>query len=73
MSILKRQRELKKSEKASRKRARRHGLPEEPMMEPRPTFGAAEEAEAPEDNAGDEPGILEEADPESEERESGTA
>jgi len=41
MSILKRQRELQKSEKAARKRARRHGqhLPEE-SSEPRPTDAA---------------------------------
>ena len=41
-SILKRQRELKKAEKAAAKRARRHGRPEELTPEPVPTFGAAE-------------------------------
>jgi len=42
MSILKRQRELQKSEKAARKRARRHGqsLPEQ-SAEPRPTSAAS--------------------------------
>jgi len=48
MSILKRQRELKNAEKAARKRARRHGLPEPGFSEPQPTarlteFGAASE------------------------------
>ena len=71
MSILKRQRELKKSEKASRKRAKRHGLPEEPMMEPRPTVGAADfEERAPEDESAESPAGLEEADREPEQRES---
>ncbi len=41
MSILKRQRERKKAEKAARKRARRHGL-EEDQAEPRPTVGLAD-------------------------------
>jgi len=36
--MLKRQRELKKAEKAAKKRAKRHGLPEAPMLlEPTPT------------------------------------
>ena len=38
MSILKRQRELKKSEKAARKRAKRHGINEPLFQEPTPTF-----------------------------------
>jgi len=42
MSILKRQRELKKSEKAAEKRARRHGLTPQPEAEPIPTIGAAD-------------------------------
>lgn len=42
MSILKRQRELKKSEKAADKRARRHGLTPQPEVEPLPTVGAAD-------------------------------
>ena len=37
MSMLKRQRELKKSEKAAQKRAKRHGIPEPTFSEPRPT------------------------------------
>ena len=37
MSMLKRQRELKKSEKAARKRAKKHGVHEEGFTEPRPT------------------------------------
>jgi len=42
MSILKRQRELRKAEKAARKRARRHGLRIEGSAEPRPTIEVAE-------------------------------
>jgi len=48
MSILKRQRELKKSEKAAKKRSRRHGIREPLFQEPTPTivsgglFGSAE-------------------------------
>jgi hypothetical protein len=42
MSILKRQRELKKAEKAAAKRAKRHGRPQELAPEPVPTLGAAE-------------------------------
>lgn len=42
MSILKRQRELKKSEKAASKRAKRHGIRQEGFQEPTPTVGAAE-------------------------------
>lgn len=37
MSMLKRQRELKKNEKAARKRAKKHGIHEEGFSEPRPT------------------------------------
>ena len=37
MSMLKRQREVKKNEKAARKRARRHGTQEEFFTEPQPT------------------------------------
>jgi len=52
MSILKRQRELKKSEKAARKRSKRHGIQEPLFQEPTPTipsgglFGGGESAEA---------------------------
>ena len=42
MSILKRQRELHKAEKASRKRAKRLGLQIDGSTEPVPTIGAAE-------------------------------
>jgi hypothetical protein len=41
-SILKRQRELRKSEKAAHKRARRHGISLEPMKEPVPTVSLAD-------------------------------
>jgi hypothetical protein len=36
-SILKRQREIKKAEKAAEKRAKRHGKPVDGFTEPRPT------------------------------------
>jgi hypothetical protein len=49
MSILKRQRELKKAEKAAAKRARRHGHTLEPAAEPRPTVGAADFEQAKQD------------------------
>jgi hypothetical protein len=42
MSMLKRQRELRKAEKAARKRAKRHGLHEEGSTEPRPTVRMAD-------------------------------
>lgn len=37
MSVVKRQRELKKAEKAAQKRAKRHGTKEEVFTEPQPT------------------------------------
>lgn len=37
MSVIKRQREVKKAEKAAQKRARRHGAKEEVFTEPQPT------------------------------------
>ena len=37
MAVLKRQRELRKAEKAARKRAKRHGNQEERFAEPEPT------------------------------------
>jgi hypothetical protein len=46
MSILKRQRELRNAEKAARKRARRHGLPEPGQVEPRPTVAFSQETGA---------------------------
>jgi hypothetical protein len=42
MSVLKRQRELKKAEKAARKRAKKHGVHEEGFTEPRPTVRVGE-------------------------------
>ena len=42
MTILKRQRELKKAEKAAHKRAKRHGVIEEGSAEPSPSAAAAE-------------------------------
>jgi hypothetical protein len=42
MSMLKRQRELKKAEKAARKRAKRHGVHEEGFTEPRPTVSMSD-------------------------------
>jgi len=42
MTILKRQRELKKAEKAALKRAKRHGFKEEGSVEPTPSAAAAE-------------------------------
>ena len=70
MSMLKRQRELKKSEKAARKRAKKHGVHEEGFTEPRPTVsmrdlagGAPSEDEAPDDSAEGEPVMRSEDDP----------
>jgi hypothetical protein len=37
MAVLKRQREVRKAEKAARKRAKRHGIQEERFAEPQPT------------------------------------
>ena len=42
MSMLKRQRELGKSERAARKRAKRHGIRETGFQEPTATVGIAE-------------------------------
>lgn len=44
MSVLKRQRELRKSEKAARKRAKRHGTLEGGFSEPQPTFRLSDAA-----------------------------
>jgi hypothetical protein len=38
MSIVKRQRELKKAEKAAEKRAKRHNMPQTVFSEPQPTM-----------------------------------
>jgi len=48
MSILKRQRELKKAEKAAHKRAKRHGIPLMEIQEPRATV-STDAFVAPED------------------------
>jgi hypothetical protein len=42
MTILKRQRELKKAEKAALKRAKRHGAKDDSPVEPTPSAEAAE-------------------------------
>ncbi len=42
MSMLKRQRELGKAERAARKRAKRHGIRETGFQEPTATLGIAE-------------------------------
>ena len=52
MSILKRQRELRNSEKAARKRARRHGLPEPGVTEPQPTAHLNEVSPVAQDDEG---------------------
>jgi hypothetical protein len=48
-SILKRQREIKKAEKAAGKRAKRHGKPVDGFTEPRPTVptSSAQPSEEP--------------------------
>lgn len=50
MSILKRQRELKKAEKAARKRSKKHGTVDEVFSEPQPTvrFGESDDDAASE-------------------------
>ena len=53
MSILKRQREVKKAEKARIKRAKRQGRPEEVFTEPQPTVRLSElssEPDSPEES-----------------------
>ena len=52
MSIVKRQRELKKAEKAAAKRAKRHGQQIPGLVEPRPTFtvDAPDDEETPTDD-----------------------
>ena len=63
MSILKRQRELKKAEKAAHKRAKRHGLVMQPEAEPMPTVGVGqllggtppEQADNPDHASAEEP------------------
>ena len=53
MTMLKRQRELRKAEKARRKRALKHGRFEEELVEPRPTWQA--EASESEQDVGEDP------------------
>lgn len=52
MSLVKRQRELKKAEKAAHKRAKRHGAVEEVFTEPQPTVRLTD-APAPADEPDD--------------------
>ena len=52
MSLVKRQRELKKAEKAAHKRAKRHGAVEEIFTEPQPTVRLTDAPE-PADESGD--------------------
>jgi len=59
MSMLKRQREVKKNEKAAHKQARRHGTQEEYFTEPQPTVLTSDVADQP-----DAPGESDENDPE---------
>lgn len=47
MSLVKRQRELKKAEKAAQKRAKRHGIPEVAFTEPQPTVRVSVQDESP--------------------------
>ena len=47
MSLVKRQRELKKAEKAAQKRAKRHGIPEVTFVEPQPTVRVSNLDESP--------------------------
>jgi hypothetical protein len=54
MSILKRQRELKKSEKAARKRAKRHGASEPLFQEPRPTVHLDEPFDESDESVGED-------------------
>lgn len=71
MSMLKRQREVKKSEKAARKRAKRHGVHEEGFTEPRPTVvmgdltraSSNDENDAPESQSEDDAVLQAEEEP----------
>lgn len=71
MSMLKRQREVKKSEKAAQKRAKKHGIHEEGFTEPRPTVsmrdlaggGSTDEAEPSDDPVEGDPVLKSEDDP----------
>ena len=61
MSLVKRQRELKKAEKAAQKRAKRHGAVEETFTEPQPTVRLTDPIEPP--DSPDESGESEETEP----------
>ncbi|MDH3784803.1 MAG: hypothetical protein OEV00_05670 [Acidobacteriota bacterium] len=54
MSILKRQRELKKSEKAASKRMKKHGTVEEGFTEPQPTFRLSDLGRKNDEDEGDD-------------------
>lgn len=54
MSILKRQRELKKNEKAAQKRMKKHGTVEEGFTEPQPTFRLSDLGRVTEDEEDDD-------------------
>jgi len=59
MSMLKRQRELKKTEKAAQKRAKKHGIHIEGFTEPRPTVFISDLAgggSSAEDDESEKPG-----------------
>jgi hypothetical protein len=49
MSLVKRQRELKKAEKAAQKRAKRHGAVEQVFTEPQPTVRLTDPSAAPDE------------------------
>ena len=55
MSMLKRQRELRKAEKAAQKRAKRHGPHEGGLVEPRPTVRFSDPEHPDETDAPNEP------------------
>ena len=55
MSIVKRQRELKKAERAAQKRAKRHGIVQEGFTEPVPTGRAALGLADPDETEAGEP------------------
>ena len=57
MSIVKRQRELKKAERAAQKRAKRHGIIQEGFSEPVPTGRAALGLVDPDESEVDEPDL----------------
>ena len=46
MSVVKRQRELRKAEKAAQKRAKRHGIPDPVFTEPKPKVRLSDQNES---------------------------